>query len=49
MYNLNKLVPPGSKVLSMPLNINDRGEIATWEVDDVYNARAVLLIPRTKQ
>jgi probable HAF family extracellular repeat protein len=49
MYDLNKLVPRGSKVLSMPLNINDRGEIATWQVSEVYNARAVLLIPKKKQ
>jgi probable HAF family extracellular repeat protein len=49
MYNLNKLIPPGSGfVLSMPLNINDSGEIASW--GDLENSftHAVLLIPKTK-
>jgi probable HAF family extracellular repeat protein len=49
MYDLNKLAPPPPfMTLSMPLNINDRGEIATWEshLNDVH---AVLLIPKTKQ
>jgi probable HAF family extracellular repeat protein len=48
MYDLNKLAPPPfGRTLSMPLNINDRGEIATWEaLSD--GAIAVLLIPKTK-
>jgi probable HAF family extracellular repeat protein len=49
MYDLNKLAPPPQgRILSMPLNINDHGEIATWESLDSENARAVLLIPKTK-
>jgi len=47
MYNLNKLVSGGSGlILSMPLNINDSGEIATWgNYHDVFT-HAVLLIPQ---
>jgi probable HAF family extracellular repeat protein len=49
MYNLNKLVPPGSGLrLSMPLNINDRGEIATWgDLQDGFT-HGVLLVPTTR-
>jgi probable HAF family extracellular repeat protein len=50
MYNLTKLIPPGSGfVLTMPLNINDRGEIATWGDFEHSFTHAVLLIPKTKQ
>jgi probable HAF family extracellular repeat protein len=48
MYDLNKLIAPGSRVtLSTPLNINDGGEIATWGVVNRYFVRAVLLTPKT--
>jgi hypothetical protein len=48
MYDLNKLIAPGSRVtLSMPLNINDGGEIATWGVVNRYFVHAVLLTPKT--
>jgi probable HAF family extracellular repeat protein len=48
MYDLNKLVSRRSRyTLSMPLNINDRNEIATWGVFNTYYAHAVLLIPKT--
>ena len=47
MYNLNKLVSGGSGlILSMPLNINDRGEIATWGNYHNVFTHAVLLIPQ---
>ncbi len=47
MYDLNKLVSGGSHTtLTMPLNINDRGEIATWAVHNIIPGHAVLLIPK---
>jgi probable HAF family extracellular repeat protein len=50
MYNLNKLVARGSGLtLSMPLNINDRGEIATWGNYHNVFTHAVLLVPSAKQ
>jgi probable HAF family extracellular repeat protein len=50
MFDLNKLVPHGSGVkVNMPLNINDRGEIATWGAVNTIFTHAVLLIPRNKQ
>jgi probable HAF family extracellular repeat protein len=50
MFNLNKLIARGSGItLTMPLNINDRGEIATWGVLQDGFTHAVLLVPRTKQ
>jgi probable HAF family extracellular repeat protein len=50
MFNLNKLIPPGSGfALTTPLNINDRGEIATWGDLQRSFTHAVLLVPRTKQ
>jgi probable HAF family extracellular repeat protein len=49
MYNLNKLVSRGSGLtLSMPLNINDRGEIATWGNYHNVFTHAVLLVPSAK-
>jgi hypothetical protein len=52
MYDLNTLIPPGSGLtLTTPLNINDRGEIATWAapVSDTHFRHAILLIPSRKQ
>jgi probable HAF family extracellular repeat protein len=50
MYDLNKLVPPGSGItLNMPLNINDHGDIASWGAFNTVFTHAVLLIPRTKR
>lgn len=47
MYDLNTLARPRpGRTLSMPLNINDSGAIATWESLNFDGARAVLLIPR---
>ncbi len=47
MYDLNKLIRSGSRItVAMPLNINDRGEIATWGTFDRFFTHAVLLIPR---
>jgi hypothetical protein len=49
MYDLNKLIPPGSDMrLTTPLNINDRGEIATLGIFDNSYFHAVLLIPKKK-
>jgi probable HAF family extracellular repeat protein len=50
MYDLNKLIGHvPSLTLTMPLNINDRGEIATWAVvNNGYRVRAALLIPKKK-
>jgi len=45
MYNLNKLIPPGSNIkMTMPVNINDLGEIATWGKSGFI--RAMLLVPQ---
>jgi probable HAF family extracellular repeat protein len=50
MYDLNKLVPHGSGLtLTMPLNINVRGEIATWGSFNSVFVHAALLSPKTKQ
>jgi len=49
MFDLNKLIPPNTTRLSMPLNINDAGEIATWGELQSSFTHAVLLIPKTKQ
>jgi probable HAF family extracellular repeat protein len=50
MLDLNNLVSQQSgKILTMPLNINDRGEIATWQEFDNAFVYAVLLIPATEQ
>jgi len=47
MFDLNKLISAGSGLtLSMPLNINDRGEIATWAVKQAFYVHAVLLTPK---
>jgi probable HAF family extracellular repeat protein len=47
MFDLNKLIPRASGVkLMLPLNINDRGEIATWGTPDPNFTHAILLVPR---
>ena len=49
MFDLNKLIPPGSGVkVMLPLNINDRGEIANWGFVQGFETHAVLLIPRAE-
>jgi probable HAF family extracellular repeat protein len=50
MYNLNKLVSGNSQTtFSMPLDINNRGEIATWGDFGGAFTHAILLIPTTKR
>jgi len=47
MYDLNKLIPRGSGIkVMLPLNINDRGEIANWGFVRGFETHAVLLIPK---
>jgi hypothetical protein len=47
MFDLNKLTQRQSGMeLTLPLNINDRGEIATWGQFDRVFTHALLLIPR---
>jgi probable HAF family extracellular repeat protein len=50
MFDLNKLVARGSGMkLTLPLNINDRGEIATWGLLRDGLTHAVLLIPKANK
>ena len=47
MFDLNKLIGSRSRItVAMPLNINDRGEIATWGTLDRFFTHAVLLTPQ---
>jgi hypothetical protein len=50
MYDLNKLASHGSgTAVTLPLNINDRGEIATGGLLQNDLLQAFILIPKTKQ
>jgi len=47
MFDLNKLTSRGSRIkLTLPLNINDRGEIATSGLNQSGLTHAILLIPK---
>ena len=49
MYDLNNLASHGSgTIMTLPLNINDRGEIATGGILHNDLLQAFILIPRTK-